>query len=174
VAERIPHEPLLEVEKVLPILDKIPIFAGLTESHLFKVFQRLKLVRYPAGDTIFAVGDSASYIYIIQTGRVHLVFGNEKKIIPKADLEEGACFGETSVIGIQPHSATAIAIEKVELLVLSGDALSELFDADKELFAILILNIARESCRRLYATNHQLIEYLSRNPEAPGADVEGY
>ncbi|WP_439133956.1 cyclic nucleotide-binding domain-containing protein [Pseudomaricurvus sp.] len=174
MSEHVATEPLLEVEKVLPILDKISIFGGLTESQLYQIFKRLKLVHYQAGETIFEEGDSASYIYIVETGKVDLVFdvGGQPRL--KAELVPGTCFGETSVIGIQPHSATTIAMEKTDLLVLSGEALDEMYQSDKELFSMLILNIARESCRRLCKTNHKLRSYLVRYPQAAGDGIIGY
>jgi len=174
MTEHVPREPLLEVETVLPILDRISIFGGLDESQLFKIFQRLKRVHYADGEEIFHEGDAASYIYIVQTGKVRLVFDNGVQLIPKAELEAGACFGETSVIGIQPHSASAVAVGRCDLLVLSGETLNEFYDIDLNLFSMLILNIARESCRRLYITNHQLMEYLHRHPQDAAADTEGY
>ncbi|GAB3095468.1 cyclic nucleotide-binding domain-containing protein [Aestuariicella hydrocarbonica] len=174
MTEHIPREPLMEVEKVLPILDKISILGGLSEPQLYEIFKRLKLVHYQPGETIFAEGDSASYIYIVETGKVDLVFdvGGEPRL--KAELVPGTCFGETSVIGIQPHSATAIAMEKSDLLVLSGEALEEMYQKDKELFSMLILNIARESCRRLCKTNQKLRDYLVHSPEVAGDGILGY
>jgi len=174
MSEHVPREPLLEVEKVLPILDKISIFGGLTEHPLFKIFQRLKLVHYLAGETIFEEGGAASYIYIVETGKVDLVFDVDGQPMLKAELEPGTCFGETSLIGIQPHSATTIAMEKTDLLVLSGEALDDLFHTDKELFSLLILNIARESCRRLYKTNRQLRDHMVQFPEAAVGGIQGY
>ncbi|NIB41955.1 cyclic nucleotide-binding domain-containing protein [Pseudomaricurvus alkylphenolicus] len=174
MSEHVPREPLLEVEKVLPILDKISIFGGLNESQLYQIFKRLKQVHYQAGETIFEEGDSASYIYIVQTGKVDLVFNCGDQPVLKAELPPGTCFGETSVIGIQPHSASTIAMEKTDLLVLSGEALNELFETDKTLFSMLILNIARESCRRLYKTNRQLVEQLVQYPPAAGSGIQGY
>lgn len=174
MSEQVAREPLLEVEKVLPILDKISIFGGLTESHLYQIFKRLMLVRYQAGEVIFHEGDSASYIYIVMSGQVTLGFdvGGEPRL--KAVLEPGTCFGETSVIGIQPHSATTVATEKTDLLVLSGAALDEMYQSDKELFAMLILNIARESCRRLSKTNLKLRNCLVRCPDATDKGIFEY
>jgi CRP/FNR family cyclic AMP-dependent transcriptional regulator len=166
MSEQVAREPLLEVEKVLPILDEISIFGGLNESQLYQVFKRLMQVRYQAGEVIFREGESASYIYIVMTGRVDLVFDVGGQPLLKAELEPGTCFGETAVIGIQPHSATSIAMEKTDLLVLSGAALEDIYQTDKELFAMLILNIARESSRRLCKTNLRLRDYLIRYPEA--------
>jgi CRP-like cAMP-binding protein len=78
------------------------------------------------------------------------------------DGEKGQCFGETSVIGIQPHAATAISVKDTELIVLSRKALLSLFKINLELFSILILNIAREACRRLHKTDEILIHYVLR------------
>ena len=48
----------------------------------------------------------------------------------------------------------------VELLVLSRKALLSFLKTDLELFSILILNIARESCRRLSQTDQILLHYV--------------
>lgn len=174
MSEHVPREPLLEVEKVLPILDKISIFGGMSESQLYKIFQQLKLVHYVAGETIFEEGSAASYIYIIETGKVDLVFDVAGQPKLKAELGPGSCFGDTSLIGIQPHSATTLAMEKTDLLVLSGEALDELFSEDATLFSLLILNIARESCRRLSKTNKRLREHMVQFPQAAGDAIQGY
>jgi CRP/FNR family transcriptional regulator, cyclic AMP receptor protein len=174
MSEHVAREPLLEVESVLPILDRISILGGLNESQLYQIFKRLKQVHYQDGETIFRQGDAASYIYIVLVGAVRLVFNIDDEPVSKAYLEPGTCFGETSVIGIQPHSATTIAAGNTELLVLSGEALMELFQEDQELFAMLVLNIARESCRRLFLTNQQLIAYLGDHQHPIDHSIKGY
>ncbi|MEL7399007.1 MAG: cyclic nucleotide-binding domain-containing protein [Pseudomonadota bacterium] len=171
---RVRRQPLTDFEGVVPLLHGIPIFGGLSESQLREIFKRLQRVSYREGEVIFKEGDCASYIYIVEQGRVKLVFDEHGVYLTKAELEPGMCFGETSVIGIQPHSATTIAMEDCELLILSGETLGELFETDKALFSILILNIARESCRRLYKTNKQLVELLSENTDSGVPDIQGY
>ena len=174
MAEQVPREPLMSVDSVLPILDRIAIFGGLTESQLGKVFQRLRPVSYGANQVVFEEGEAASYIYIVQEGAVKLVFDVYGEAHLKAVLTPGNCFGETSLIGIQPHSVTAITREPTELLVLSGDALNELLQEDKELFSMLVLNIARESCRRLFKTNEQLRNCLSLCPSSVADGILAY
>ena len=60
---------------------------------------------------------------------------------------------------ILPHSATALVVEDAELLVLSQEALRTLYREDAPLFGLLILNIAREACRRLQKTDEILLHY---------------
>ncbi len=154
------YEPLLKVDDVLPILDQISLFGGLSEPQLYKIFKLLQRVHYADQELIFHQGDKPSYIYIVISGRVRLVFDVEEHPLSKAEFGPGACFGETSVIGIQSHSASTLAVEPTELMVLSKEALMSLFEQDKELFAMLILNIAREASRRLHKTDELLLHYI--------------
>lgn len=152
----------LDIEDILPILNKISIFAGLSDKQLYTLFRLLEKAQYKARENIFNEGEEPSHIYIIQSGRVKLVVDAKQTPLELIVFGEGQCFGETSVIGIQPHAATAISVNDTELIVLSRSVLLSLFKNDIELFTILILNIAREACRRLHKTDEILMHYVLR------------
>jgi CRP-like cAMP-binding protein len=154
------YEPLLDIENVLPILSKIAILGGLNDKQLYTVFRLLQKVSCNAGEFIFKQGDSPLHIYIIRSGEVKIVADVEETPLEIITFGVGDCFGETAVIGIQAHSASALAVEDTELIVLSRPALLSIFDSDKELFGMLILNIAREACRRLHKTDEILLHYV--------------
>jgi CRP-like cAMP-binding protein len=154
--------PLLDIEDVLPILNDISIFAGLSDKQLYTLFRLLEKTSYKKGEKVFEQGSQPSYIYIIQSGSVKLVINEKSDPLELIVVEQGKCFGETSIIGIQPHAATAVTVEDTELIVLSRNALLSLLKTDLELFNILILNIAREACRRLYKTDEILLHYVLR------------
>lgn len=156
------YHPHVSYKEIFPILQKISIFGGLTKDQLTRVFRLLERSRFQADEVIFKEGEPPSYIYIIQTGQVKIVCGFEETPLELVFFDVGQCFGETSVVGIQPHSATAIAIEETSLIMLSRKSLMSLFTSDKELFSILILNIAREACRRLRKTDQTLLHYAFR------------
>ncbi len=159
------YEPLLDIENVLPILNRITIFAGLSEPQLYKLFRLLSRVSYKANETVFEQGDEPGHIYIVKKGKVKLAVWEEQTPLELIVFEEGHCFGEASVVGIQRHQGTVIAVTDTELIVLSREALMSIYDSDKELFSILILNIAREVCRRLYASDDILLHYLLKNSD---------
>jgi CRP-like cAMP-binding protein len=75
-------------------------------------------------------------------------------------FKEGDCFGETSVIGILAHSSNALIVRPTELIVLEPCKLLNIFETDKELFGLLLLNIARETSRRLHQSNEVLIQHM--------------
>lgn len=155
--------PLSNKKDIVPILNKISIFGALNNKQLQGVLKLLTKTLYSANEYIFKEGSDPSHIYIIESGKVKMVLGVDKTPLEIFQFESGQCFGETSVIGIQPHSASAIAVTNTELIVLSRKALFSIFESDKKLFGILILNIAREACRRLYATDQILLHYVLKN-----------
>lgn len=151
--------PLLDIENVLPILNRISILAGLSGNQLLSLFKLLEKVSYAEGETIFEQGAEPSHIYIIRTGRVKLLVGNGEKSLELAEFDSGQCLGEASVIGILPHSATAVTTEDTELIVLSRKAMMSIYESDPDIFSVLIFNIAREVCRRLHASRETLLYY---------------
>jgi len=81
-------------------------------------------------------------------------------LIELISFKDGDCFGETSVIGIQSHSSNALAVKSTELIVLEPSKLLNIYDTNKELFSLLILNIARETSRRLHQSNEALVQHM--------------
>ena len=57
-------------------------------------------------------------------------------------------------------TSSALAAADTDLIVLDRHALLSIFELDKELFSLLILNIAREACRRLHKADDVLLHYV--------------
>jgi len=161
-------QPLLDANHVVAILDRISLFGGLTGSQLHALLRLMHQVSYQAGETIFHVGEPSSAIYIVLNGAVRLVFPNPEHPLSRMELRSGESFGETSVVGVQPHSATAKVTQDAELLMLEKETLMTIFAANKELFSQLVLNIARETSRRLHRTNDLLADCLPDWTESHG------
>ncbi len=154
--------PLTDAENILGILNRISILAGFSEEQLNHIFGLLEKVTYKAGEKIFEQGEQPSHIYIVESGSVKLTVSRDNTNLELIVFDAGCLFGEASVIGIQPHGATAIAVEDTELIVLSRTALLSIYESDTEIFSMLILNIAREVCRRLHASDETLLHYVLR------------
>ncbi len=147
-------QPFLERSRLDAIVDQVSLFGGLDEEQLTSLIQKLKYTVFTNKEFIFRRGEGASYIYIVLSGTVKLLFSSPDHPMVGQQYTQGECFGVTSVIGIQNHSVTTQADGEVQLLVLSRDDLMSIFEEDQALFASLILNIARESCRRLNHLNN--------------------
>jgi CRP-like cAMP-binding protein len=155
--------PLLDIENLLSILNRISIFGGLDDDQLYFLFKILKQSHYKKGEYIFRQGEVPSNIYIIQKGKVRFI--EEVDMTPYQIFEfgEGNCIGEASVLSRQPHVVSAVACEDTVIMVLSKEDFFKIFKKDKNLFSILILNIAREICRRLKSSDDVLLHYIDKN-----------
>jgi len=158
--------PLTDLDSVVCILSKISLFGGTTDEQLLSLLPRLKCGRIPRGEVVFQKGDDPFYIYIVKSGKLDLFLTDDDVVIEVHELGVGECFGEASIMSMHKHTATAVAKEDSEILVLSRRALIELRHADIELFALLMMNIARELARRLQLTDTMLLHYLHENRAA--------
>jgi CRP/FNR family transcriptional regulator, cyclic AMP receptor protein len=155
--------PLLEIESVLPILNRISLLGALDDAQLYSLFHLLEVEQYRKGEFVFRQGDAPSHIRIVRSGRVRMVeevCGTPMELI---EFGPGACFGEVAVIGILQHTASALVLEESELLVLPREKLFRLYDSDPKLFGMLMLNIAREACRRLQKTESTMLHYAAQH-----------
>ena len=162
MAEEKSYTPLADIDAVMAILNRISLFGGLTDDQLRILFAYLEQVSYRKDQIIFRQGEKPGHIYIIESGCVKIVLDANGTPLELHAYGVGACFGETAAIGLIPHSATAIAVEDTTLIVLPAMVLHTLYTEDPKLFGMLILNIARESCRRLHQTDEILLHYAAQ------------
>lgn len=152
------YHPLQEIDSVVPILSKISLWGGLTDEQQAGIYRRLEIGAFKKGDVIFSKGDEPLYIYIVKAGVVEIVASGEGVSLRKEAIDVGGCFGVIALMAVQRYAATAMAAEDTELMVLSRQGLLDLYHEDTRLFALLMMNIAREIARKLTATDVVLLE----------------
>lgn len=151
--------PLTDIESVTPILSEVALWGGMSERQREEMFRRLEFGSFQKGEFIFEKGDEPSYIYIVKEGKVELFIGDRGIVLEKKTLSVGESFGVASLMSMQRHNSTAVALDDCQVMVLSRQALLELRAEDIELFALLMMNIARELARRLKLTDDIFLRY---------------
>ncbi len=152
-------------KKVWPILKSVTIFSGIDDENLEKIYSQCEIVTKKAGEIIIEEGTDATQIFILLSGLVKIVLNYNDQPLEIVKLGAGHCVGEASIIGIQKHCASAILAEDSDVLVFPRHILKDIYERDKELFSMLILNIARELARRLYNTDQALLKYKNLHPD---------
>ncbi|MBP3965425.1 Npt1/Npt2 family nucleotide transporter [Paenibacillus lignilyticus] len=99
------------------ILQKIDLFARLSQEDVIALAQLVEEVEYAAGETICRVDDYGDTLYGIIEGSVRVHKGSETF----ATLGEGECFGEMAVIDSGLRSADCTAASRAVLLQLHRD-----------------------------------------------------
>jgi CRP-like cAMP-binding protein len=116
----------------------------------------------PRGKVIFRQGEEGREMFVIGAGRVRLTIGtddgHEREI---AVFGQGDFFGELSLLGDAPRTATATAMEDSTLLVLSRDVFAMMVQDDLE----IVFRMMNAQGQRLSNTNvpiQQLMQQLGR------------
>ena len=154
--------PLADFESVRPIISQLRLFGGVTDSQFATILRRVEVWTLRDGDVVFRKGDEPMHIYIVKSGKIDLQLTEQDVVIHKHQLQVGECFGEASLMSMHKHTSTAIAAVDSEIMVLSRKALIDLKHEDVMLFALLMMNLARELARRLYITDQMLLEATAK------------
>jgi CRP/FNR family transcriptional regulator len=99
---------------------------------------------FEPGAVIFRQGDAASgEAYLVHQGKVEVRrrAHDEERLLRV--LGAGDLLGEVALFGDAPHSATAIAIERVTLLVIPANRLEEMVRRHPRLAIAIIRQLAR-------------------------------
>ncbi|MFO1296929.1 MAG: cyclic nucleotide-binding domain-containing protein [Rubrivivax sp.] len=110
----------------------------------------------PEGEHFFREGDAARSMCVIESGRAVVVRHRQGREIELNRFGPGDCFGEMALLDLHPRSTAARALEACTAIEFESDEMLRLHEADLEQFALLQMNLARELCRRLRATDELL------------------
>ena len=135
------------------VLKSVPMFAAFREDQLRSLLTVVMRRNAPRGTVIMAEGDRIDSLYIVISGRLKVMMGEaDGKEVILGILGPGEIFGEMGLIDDGPRSASVVAIEPCELLVVTkGDfkrCMVESFDTAMTVMRVLV--------RRLRAADRKI------------------
>lgn len=140
------------VGAAIEALERVQLFAGLDRASLERLATGLRTRRFRRNEVLFHQGDPGDSLFIVTAGAVKIVLPSEdgdEAIL--ATVRPGAFFGELALLDGAPRSATAVAMEPTETLVLPRDRFRLLIDTEPAIRDALLAALAGE-LRRL--TDH--------------------
>ncbi|MCX7178377.1 MAG: cyclic nucleotide-binding domain-containing protein [Proteobacteria bacterium] len=103
-------------------LRTLPMFETLSNERLEKIAGFASLRRVARHTTVLQAGDHTDNIYLILTGEIKVqISDHEGREVILSMLTPGEMFGEMGVIDDHPRSATVIATEPCDLVVIAKD-----------------------------------------------------
>ena len=145
---------------------QMPIFGAIRADALQVLLDQARSVERPAGGFFFHDGAPANSMFVLESGRVAVMKAWRGRDFILNELGPGDCFGEMALMDLQPRSASVRAQSACRAIEFSNDDLLHLYERDVEQFALLQMNIGREVCRRLRATDDLL--FRARMGESQG------
>jgi CRP-like cAMP-binding protein len=124
---------LREVDRPLEVvhdesdgLPSIPLFAALPKGAFAQILRSMDMRELKEGEVVVREGESARSFFILLEGRVRV-----EKTVPDrgpvtlAYLDEGACFGEMSLIDGSPRTATVVVERAAKIAEIDKQTLDE-------------------------------------------------
>ena len=143
------------------MIGEVPIFGLLDDEEREALAQMMDSRTFGKDEIVFHYGDPGGEIFILRSGRVELfVESIDGKKIVLSENEQGDVIGELSFLDGGPRTATAIACEETQMLVLDRVRLIDFIDKHPHAAMDVLTVIGR----RLRATDELLRTQVSRNP----------
>jgi CRP/FNR family cyclic AMP-dependent transcriptional regulator len=131
-------------------LSNVTILAGLEETAITFLSERMIESASPAGAVIVREGETGNRFFFVGEGSVrvckHFGQANECEL---TRLKKGDFFGEMCILETLPRSATVQAVSDTTVFSLTSLAFYHFYEAMPSQYGILLLNIARDLSRRL-------------------------
>lgn len=143
-------------------LREVGLFGALSDEFLEHLVKILETFRVGPGEAVFREGDPAREMYVVLDGEIEVLKksrrGRETRV---AILGPNDCFGEMSIIDMQPRSATVRALGPARLLRITTEEMDALYRHDLKSYTLIVLNLARDLSRRLRVTDGLLADFTA-------------
>ena len=153
----------------IDLLQRMPIFGAIREDVLRVLLEHAHAVEVQSGEFFFHEHDQARSMFVLEAGRVSVIKRWRDRDFVLHGLGAGDCFGEMALMDLLPRSASVRADEACRAIELGAADLLHLFEHDAEQFTLIQMNIGREVCRRLRASDELLVR-ARMGEAAQGAD----
>jgi CRP-like cAMP-binding protein len=157
---------------IATFLSSVPVFHDLKGPSLEILFEFLEEKKWTVGDHICDEGDdgeNSQALFIIREGEVEVLrrssSGNQQSIVK---LGPGECFGEMTLVELQPRSATCIVRKTAVTYSLTNRDLWNLLRFYNFAYVIILQNICRMISRRLRKADSRIVEFLDSIEQAKG------
>jgi predicted N-acetyltransferase YhbS len=121
-------------------IKEVPLFHGMNTEQATRLAGVCTVKNIRTGERLFAGHDPADRLYVVLQGQVAISGGPSSEII--GSIHNGETCGEVSLLSAKPHSATATAVNDIEVAELSRRDLEDLIRRRPDIGVIIYRNLA--------------------------------
>jgi hypothetical protein len=121
------------------LLHSIPLFSSTPADQLLAISQICKEASYAAGEVVFEPGEPATYLYLIEKGRIEILRDNR----PVASFGPSECFGELAILDDASRNVTARAFDDTDCLIINREDFQGLLAISPDLARGTIATLTR-------------------------------
>lgn len=146
------------------LLKNLYLFKNLQPKDLDAISALGQTQSFMGGDTVFVRGESAKALYLIKHGSVKIQQSTKAgDNVDVATLASGSHFGEMPFVDNEPRSATAVAAEQTELVLIPYEKLAVYLKNNTDVAAVFYRDLSLYLAGRLRATTNDLSSAREKN-----------
>ena len=149
---------LFDPSKVIGILEKIPIFKGLSIDQFKRIINICSNRNLTVNEILCRTEDESYEMFILIKGLLKVVFSNGKELSRVSPI---GIVGEMGVFTNERRSASVLAASESIILSINKKELFWLFRSDSDLGTRILMNVINDIANKL-KKNNILIEELKQ------------
>ncbi len=150
--------------RLADMVERADMFRDFSRQEVEQLCHFVSAWAAPRGARVVVEGGRDAYMFIVVSGRLDIFKAagsgeSERRI---ATVRPGKSVGEMSIVDGQPHSATAVAAEPAELVLMTRRNLDQLIEDHPALGAKFLRRLCALMSLRLRQTSGVLVDYLEK------------
>ncbi len=141
--------------KFIKILEKIPIFKGLTVDQFQKILNICSKRTFEKDEKLCWIGDDSREMFILIRGELKIAFKNGKEL---SRIQHIGIVGEMGIFTGQQRSASVVAATDCIVLIIHKTELIKLFHEDFIIGIQILMNVIQDLSQKLRNNNVVLEE----------------
>lgn len=126
------------------LLRAIDLFADIDDESLSKLSQSARVVSFRKNSVLMSEGESGEALYVIKNGTVKIFVSDEEgNEIVLNDLGPGSYFGEVSLLDGEPRTASAIALQNTQILVIPKITFIDCIEQNPQITTVIVRTITQ-------------------------------
>lgn len=142
------------------------IIEELLARHDFKEGDCWQQKHFPAGAKIVELGETSKTVFLLRKGAARVLgtveVSAKKRIHPGVcELTSGDIFGELALFDDEPRSASVVAIESCDVILIEGDHLIAFLETHSDIGFAFMQELMGLMVDRLRTTNNKVFSLLA-------------
>lgn len=147
-------------------IEGIPLLQDMSYADAKRILHTGSTLQCKRGDRIVQAGATSREMYVVLSGSVEVRTGDHVV----AELGRGEIFGESALISSAPRTADVVAIEDVEVLILSQNFLEKGMRTMPEIMSRVLYNLSMILVERLRDSTTLLVDDAAAAPAVTKQD----
>ena len=147
----------MQVNDILNLVRKIPLFAGLQPSQVRELLSEGEVRKFRPSQLMCREGEESQFLFIVLRGKVAV----QKDDTTVAHISAVEIVGEMGVITDSPRCATLFAEDDVTVMTIPKNRFNYAVGLDAEVAATIYRNVLHSNFGKLQAMNEHFLEHLS-------------